>query len=128
MELGAFSISLTVADLAASKDFYQALGFQPVEGAGGDDWQILRNGQCTLGLFQGMFPKNMLTFNPGWVSETETQDPFTDIREIQSQLRSAGIEPQRAIDPGGTGPDSLTVFDPDGNPVFIDQHRDKPSA
>lgn len=128
MELGAFSISLSVADLAASKAFYKALGFQPVEGAGGEDWQIMRNGQCTLGLFQGMFPTNMLTFNPGWVSEEENKDPFTDIREIQSQLQAAGIEPQSAIDPEGTGPASLTVFDPDGNPVFIDQHRHRPST
>lgn len=125
-ELGAFSVSLAVRDLEASRAFYAVLGFAPVAGAPDKGWLILRNGDCTLGLFQGMFPKNMLTFNPGWRSEGEALTDFEDIRAIQARLQAAGIEIAQPTDPEGTGPASLTVMDPDGTPVFLDQHVPKP--
>ncbi|MEM9973486.1 MAG: VOC family protein [Pseudomonadota bacterium] len=126
MELGAFSVSLSVSNLSNSRSFYEALGFHEVAGEAEQGWLILRNGACTLGLFQGMFEKNMLTFNPGWVSETEPMESFTDIRAIQARLKEAGLSLVTEADPNSTGPASLVVEDPDGNPVLIDQHVPAP--
>ena len=122
MKLGNFSISLSVKDLQASKSFYAVLGFEPI---GGDDehgYSILRNGDTIIGLFQGMFEKNMLNFNPGWNADCETLDDFTDVRELQRQLKSQGIELASEADESTTGPGSFTVIDPDGNPILVDQH------
>ena len=123
MELGAFSISLTVKDLAASKAFYETLGFTTMGGDEGAGWLILKQGSTIVGLFQGMFERNMLTFNPGWDQAAQAVDPFTDIREIQRRLKEAGIEFVQEADETSTGPASFIVVDPDGNPVLFDQHR-----
>jgi len=124
VDLGAFSISLTVKDLEASRTFYSALGFEPFGGDAAQGWLILQNRErTTIGLFHGMFEKNMLTFNPGWASDATELDSFTDVRAIQRTLREHGIEPQMAADESTTGPASLIVVDPDGNPVLFDQHR-----
>lgn len=121
MELGAFSISLNVKDLAASKAFYGKLGFAAV--GGGDDWQILRNGDHVIGLFQGMFERNSLTFNPGWDQQGNESGSFTDVRELQRSLKKAGVALASEVDESGSGPGSLIIMDPDGNPILIDQHR-----
>ena len=123
MDLGAFSISLTVKDIERSRDFYKKLGFEEVGGEIAQNWLILRNGECTLGLFQGMFDKNILTFNPGWDSQANELDSFTDIRDLQAQLKARGLELVSEADPDTSGPASLTLLDPDGNPILIDQHR-----
>ena len=123
MDLGAFSISLAVKDIKASKGFYQKLGF---EIAGGDitqKWLILRNGDHTIGLFQGMFEKNMLTFNPGWDKNATNLDTFTDIRTLQIRLKEQGLEFANEADEHSTGPASFMLIDPDGNPILVDQHR-----
>ena len=122
MELGAFSISLSVADIGLSEDFYTALGFEPVGGDSSQGWLILRNGDHTIGLFQGMFPRNMLTFNPGWDKQANPLAEFTDIRELQQALKERGLELSQEVDERGSGPASLMLTDPDGNPVLIDQH------
>ena len=122
MELGAFSVSLAVKDLKASQDFYEKFGFRVVGGDAAQNWLILRNGDHTIGLFQGMFEKNVLTFNPGWDSQAHELDRFTDIRALQQQLKTAGVALATEADPQGTGPASITVVDPDGNPILIDQH------
>lgn len=122
MELGAFSVSLTVKDIKASQAFYEKLGFKEIHGNVEQNWLILQNGTHTIGLFQGMFEKNTLTFNPGWNAKAETLDSFTDIRELQRQLKAAGIQPIAAADEGTTGPASMILMDPDGNPILIDQH------
>jgi len=122
MELGAFSVSLNVADLAKSKAFYEALGFAAVFGEQDQGWLILRNGTTTIGLFHNMFERNILTFNPGWNANAETQDSFTDIREIQRKLQDSGIELADTVDESGSGPGNIMVIDPDGNPILIDQH------
>jgi len=122
MNLGTFSISLAVRDLDASHAFYAALGFAPVGGAASDGWMILKNGACTLGLFQGMFERNMLTFNPGWDADGRPVDGFTDVREIQRRLVAAGLSPTVSTDEKGQGPAHCMFTDPDGNPVLIDQH------
>ena len=122
MELGAFSISLAVADIAASRDFYEQLGFEVVGGDPAEGWQILRNGDHTIGLFQGMFDKNILTFNPGWDSQARPLDTFTDVRELQRQLKANGVQLVSEADENGTGPASFVAIDPDGNPVLVDQH------
>lgn len=122
MTLGAFSVSLNVKDLGASKAFYGELGFAPVGGDADQGWLILSDGDCTIGLFQDMFEKNTLTFNPGWDRNAQPLDDFEDVREIQKRLRKAGIEPVTAADETTTGPASLVLVDPDGNPVLIDQH------
>jgi len=121
MDLGAFSVSLTVKDLQASRAFYEKLGFTPFAGDG-THWQILRNREHVIGLFQGMFDRNILTFNPGWDQNARPVTGFTDIRELQRRLRAAGIEFATEADEKSTGPASFTVIDPDGNPVLVDQH------
>ncbi|MBV2360223.1 VOC family protein [Thalassococcus sp. CAU 1522] len=123
MQLGAFSVSLAVKDLAASQAFYEKLGFDAMGGDATQGWLILKNGETVIGLFQGMFERNMLTFNPGWDQGAQPLDAFTDIREIQKTLRDKGLEPVEPTDPDGTGPAHIVLTDPDGNPVLIDQHR-----
>ena len=122
MELGAFSVSLAVKDLEASRDFYEKLGFEVVGGDPSQNWQILRNGGHTIGLFQGMFDKNMLTFNPGWDDEAQPVDAFTDVRELQRRLKEAGVTLAVEADESGAGPASFVILDPDGNPILVDQH------
>ena len=123
MDLGNFSVSLAVRDLAASRAFYEALGFEVMGGEATQGWLILRNATATIGLFQGMFERNMLTFNPGWNQQAEEVNPFTDVREIQRELKASGVELTKEADPATTGPEHITLVDPDGNPVLIDQHR-----
>ena len=122
MELGAFSVSLAVKDLSASQSFYAKLGFVVVGGEADQNWLILRNGDHVIGLFQGMFDKNMLTFNPGWDGNAQELDTFTDVREIQRQLKEKGVEFVSEADESTTGPASFIVVDPDGNPILFDQH------
>jgi len=123
MDLGAFSISLAVEDIAASKAFYEKLGFEVFGGEASQNWLIMKNGDHVIGLFQGMFEKNSLTFNPGWDNNTRELDSFTDVREIQRQLKEQGVELISEADENTSGPASLIVVDPDGNPILIDQHR-----
>jgi catechol 2,3-dioxygenase-like lactoylglutathione lyase family enzyme len=123
MELGAFSVSLSVKDLEASRGFYAKLGFEAIGGNADENWLILRNGNHVIGLFHGMFDRNMLTFNPGWDQQCGETEPFTDVREIQKALRDAGISLASEADETTQGPASCMVVDPDGNPVLIDQHR-----
>lgn len=123
MNLGAFSVSLSVDDIEASRDFYSKLGFEPVHGNIGDNWLIMQNGEHVIGLFQGMFEKNMLTFNPGWDQHGKETQAFTDVREIQKQLKALGVQFATEADEAGDGPASFVVIDPDGNPVLVDQHR-----
>lgn len=122
MKLGAFSISLAVSDLQKSKAFYEGLGFSLLEGAACDDWCVLKNGETVIGLFQGMFDKNMLTFNPGWSQSAEKLDEFEDIRQLQKELTAKGYTLAQEADETSTGPASLMLIDPDGNPILIDQH------
>ena len=123
MDLGAFSISLAVEDIAASKVFYEKLGFEVFGGDASQNWLIMKNGDHVIGLFQGMFEKNTLTFNPGWDNNARELDSFTDVREIQRQLKEQGVELISEADENTSGPASLIVVDPDGNPILIDQHR-----
>jgi lactoylglutathione lyase len=122
MKLGAFSISLTVKDLAASRAFYEAFGFKFFGGDPAQNWLILKNGDHIVGLFQGMFEKNMLTFNPGWDQNAGKLDEFTDVRELQRQLKARGITFATQADESTSGPASFIAIDPDGNPVLVDQH------
>ena len=122
MHLGAFSVSLAVKDIAASRAFYAKLGFEPFAGDG-THWQILRNGDTVLGLFQGMFDKNVLTFNPGWDQGAQPLPSFTDVRELQKRLKAEGVTFVQQADETTTGPASFVVVDPDGNPILVDQHR-----
>ena len=122
MELGAFSISLAVKDIKASKTFYEKLGFKVFGGDISQNWLILKNGQHTIGLFQGMFDKNTLTFNPGWDSNADELDTFTDVRDLQRQLKAQGVELLSEADESTKGPASFVVVDPDGNPILVDQH------
>ncbi len=122
MNLGAFSISLAVKNLRASRDFYEKLGFTVFAGDAAQNWLILKNGDHAIGLFQGMFERNMLTFNPGWDSNAQKLDTFTDVRELQRQLKAAGVMVQMEADETTTGPASFVVVDPDGNPILVDQH------
>ena len=122
MEFGAFSISLAVEDLEASRVFYEKLGFEVIGGDPSQNWQILRNGDHTIGLFQGMFERNMLTFNPGWDGEGHTLDTFTDVRELQRRLKAKGVRLVSEADENSTGPASFVALDPDGNPILVDQH------
>jgi predicted enzyme related to lactoylglutathione lyase len=123
MDLGAFSISLTVKDLAASRAFYEMLGFTTMGGDAAQGWLILKNGDHIIGLFQGMFEKNMLTFNPGWDQNAQALPTFTDVRELQRRLKAQGMTFMTEADESTTGPGSFVVVDPDGNPVLVDQHR-----
>jgi catechol 2,3-dioxygenase-like lactoylglutathione lyase family enzyme len=123
MQLGTFSISLTVKDLAASRAFYEKLGFEKLGGDPSQNWLILKNGNHVIGLFHGMFEKNMLTFNPGWDSNAQPVDPFTDVREIQRRLKEQGVPLATEADETTQGPAFLMAIDPDGNPILIDQHR-----
>lgn len=122
MDLGAFSISLAVKDLKVSKSFYELFGFDVFGGDESQNWLIMKNGACVIGLFQGMFEKNMLTFNPGWDSEARELETFTDVRHLQHQLRNKGVEFINQADESTTGPASFMVMDPDGNPILVDQH------
>ena len=122
MELGAFSVSLAVKDIHASKAFYEKLGFEVFGGDISQNWLILKNGDHVIGLFQGMFEKNILTFNPGWTQDAQKLDAFTDVRELQRQLKAQGVEFMSEADEGTTGPASFVLVDPDGNPIYVDQH------
>ena len=122
MELGAFSISLAVKDLEASRQFYEKFGFKPFAGEASQNWLILKNGDHVIGLFQGMFEKNILTFNPGWDSNATKLASFTDVRELQRRLKAQGVTLVSEADESTTGPASFIAVDPDGNPVLVDQH------
>ena len=122
MPLGAFSVSLAVKDLAASRAFYEKLGFAAVFGEPDQGWQILRSGTTTIGLFQDMFERNILTFNPGWDAAAQPLDEYTDVRELQRRLAAEGVAFESKADDSTTGPASFVVVDPDGNPVLVDQH------
>ena len=122
MELGAFSISLAVKNLEASKSFYEKFGFKVFAGNAAQNWLILKNGDHVIGLFQGMFNKNTLTFNPGWDQNAQKLATFTDIRDLQRQLKAQGVQLQQEADETTTGPAHFFLFDPDGNPILVDQH------
>ena len=122
LPLGNFSVSLAVKDLATSRAFYEKLGFSVITGEVAENWLILQNGAATIGLFQGMFERNTLTFNPGWDSSGNPLPQFTDVRELQRRLKAAGIVPSAEADESGQGPASFMVIDPDGNPILFDQH------
>ncbi len=122
MELGAFSISLAVKDITASKAFYEKFGFEDFGGDISQNWLIMKNGDTVIGLFQGMFEKNILTFNPGWDSNAQKLEAFTDVRELQRQLKAQGVEFASEADESTTGPASFIAVDPDGNPILFDQH------
>ncbi len=122
MQLGNFSISLAVKDLQASRDFYEKFGFVALGGDPSKGWLILKNGDHVIGLFQGMFEKNMLTFNPGWDSNAQTLSSYTDIRELQRQLKRKGVKLVTEADETTTGPAHFIAVDPDGNPILVDQH------
>jgi len=126
MRLGNFSVSLAVKDLAASRAFYEKLGFHVI-GGNGRNWSILQNETATIGLFQGMFDRNILTFNPGWDRRCATLPEFDDVRDIQRTLREQGVSLTTTADESTTGPASLTLFDPDGNQILIDQHVPRPA-
>ncbi len=123
MQLGAFSISLSVKDLKASQSFYEALGFVTMGDYSDQGWMMLKNGDTIIGLFKGMFEGNMLTFNPGWDQNAQNLDDFDDVRAIQNHLKKAGIELSEEADPDSKGPAHITLKDPDGNVILIDQHR-----
>jgi catechol 2,3-dioxygenase-like lactoylglutathione lyase family enzyme len=122
MDLGAFSVSLAVKDIQASQEFYAKFGFEVFGGDASQNWLILKNGDCVIGLFQGMFERNMLTFNPGWDSNARELDDLTDVRDLQRQLKAQGVELVSEVDESTTGPGSFMAIDPDGNPVLVDQH------
>lgn len=122
MELGAFSVSLAVKDIEASKLFYEKLGFTVFAGDQSQNWLIMKNNDHTIGLFQGMFDKNILTFNPGWSSDAQQLREFTDVRELQRQLKSKGVNMILQADEHSSGPASFMIVDPDGNAILIDQH------
>jgi catechol 2,3-dioxygenase-like lactoylglutathione lyase family enzyme len=122
MDLGNFSISLAVKDLAASRSFYEKFGFSVFGGDAAQNWLIMKNGEHVIGLFQGLFEKNILTFNPGWDSSARELDTFTDVRELQRRLRAQGVQFEQEADESTTGPASFLAVDPDGNPILVDQH------
>ena len=122
MELGAFSISLAVKDIHASKEFYEKLGFTVFAGDINQNWLILKNSDHVIGLFQGMFEKNTLTFNPGWDSNANQLEEYTDVRDLQRKLKESGVQIASEADENSSGPASFVVIDPDGNPILIDQH------
>jgi catechol 2,3-dioxygenase-like lactoylglutathione lyase family enzyme len=122
MDLGSFSVSLAVKNLSVSKEFYEKLGLEVFAGDANQGWLIMKGPSCVVGLFQGMFERNILTFNPGWDSSAQPLDSFTDVREIQEKLKAAGIEFASEADEATTGPASFVILDPDGNPILVDQH------
>jgi lactoylglutathione lyase len=122
MNLGSFSISLAVKDITLSRAFYEKLGFKSFGGDVAQNWVILKNGEHVIGLFQGMFEKNILTFNPGWDSSARQLPEFTDVRELQRQLKAQGMVMVTEADENTTGPASFVITDPDGNPILVDQH------
>jgi catechol 2,3-dioxygenase-like lactoylglutathione lyase family enzyme len=122
MDLGAFSVSLAVRDLEASRAFYEKLGFVQFHGDASQNWLILRNRDAVIGLFQGLFERNTLTFNPGWDGNAQPVASFTDVRELQRRLKADGVSIQTEVDESGSGPGFFIVVDPDGNPIFFDQH------
>ncbi len=126
MQLGNFSVSLVVKDIAASRAFYEKLGFQVVSGDQSKNWLVLRNEDTKIGLFQGMFPKNTLTFNPGWDSNKNTLPEFRDVRDLQKTLKTRGLTPSPAADEATNGPAYFMLIDPDGNPILFDQHVASP--
>jgi catechol-2,3-dioxygenase len=121
LKVGAFSVSLAVKDLKVSRAFYEKLGFKSTSG-NGRNWQVMRNGEHVIGLFQGMFEKNILTFNPGWDQHTKKLDAFTDVRDIQKKLKAQGVKLDTEADETKSGPASFTLMDPDGNQILFDQH------
>jgi catechol 2,3-dioxygenase-like lactoylglutathione lyase family enzyme len=127
VQLGNFSVSLAVKDIKASKAFYEKLDFKQVAGKLEQNWVVLQNGTTKIGLFQGMFEKNSLTFNPGWDSERKTPKDFQDVRELQRILKQRGIQLQTEADESTDGPAYFSLVDPDGNPILVDQHVPKPS-
>jgi catechol 2,3-dioxygenase-like lactoylglutathione lyase family enzyme len=127
MNLGNFSVSLAVKSLAASRAFYEKLGFRAIGGNEAQNWLIMQNETSTIGLFQGMFDKNLLTFNPGWDRNANPLAGFDDVRELQRTLQARGLTLASAADESSTGPASLMLIDPDGNPILIDQHVPKPA-
>lgn len=122
MDLGAFSISLAVKDLAESRSFYEKLGFEKFGGDEEQNWLIMKNGDHVIGLFQGMFENNILTFNPGWDQNANPLDSFTDVRELQKALKAEGVSFVSEADETTIGPASFVIVDPDGNPILVDQH------
>lgn len=122
MKLGNFSLSLAVKDIAASREFYEKLGFSEFGGDQSQGWLILKNDTVLLGLFQGMFEDNLLTFNPGWDNNAQAVEGFTDVRELQRRLKDSGITPTVEVDEAGSGPGSFVISDPDGNIIMFDQH------
>jgi lactoylglutathione lyase len=122
MDLGNFSVSLAVKDIEASRLFYEKLGFTVFMGEKSQNWLIMKNGEHAIGLFQGMFEKNILTFNPGWNSDAQQLGEFTDVRELQRQLKDRGVSMISEADESSTGPASFLIVDPDGNPILVDQH------
>ena len=126
MKLGNFSVSLAVKDIAASRAFYEKLGFKVVSGDQSKNWLVLKNEDTKIGLFQGMFDRNTLTFNPGWDSEKASLANFADVRELQKALKAQGLTPNPAADESGTGPGYFMLMDPDGNPILVDQHVESP--
>lgn len=123
MDLGAFSVSLAVKDIAVSKAFYEKLGFTTLGGEQSQGWLILKNGSTVIGLFQGMFEKNILTFNPGWDQNAQNLAEFTDVRQIQQQLQAQGVTLLQRADANTSGPAHIVLEDPDGNQIMLDQHR-----
>ena len=129
MSLGAFSVSLAVKDINRSIEFYQTLGFDLFHDGTEQNYVILKNGEAVIGLFQGMFEGNILTFNPGWAQDaTALTTPFEDVRDIQSRLQQSGVEIPTSADPNETGPASIMLTDPDGNTILFDQHVPKPTS
>ncbi len=126
MRLGNFSVSLAVKDIAASRAFYEKLGFRAIAGDQAKNWLILQNETSTIGLFQGMFNRNTLTFNPGWDRSSQTLPDFDDVRDIQRTLKARGLTPAPEADETSAGPASFMLIDPDGNPILIDQHVPAP--
>ena len=122
MNLGAFSVSLAVKDIEVSRNFYEKFGFKVFAGNASQDWLILKNADHAIGLFQGMFEKNILTFNPGWDNNAQKLASFTDVRDLQRQLQAQGVQLQQQADESTTGPASFIAVDPDGNPILVDQH------
>jgi catechol 2,3-dioxygenase-like lactoylglutathione lyase family enzyme len=128
VDLGTFSVSLSVKDLATTRAFYERLGFTVFHDASEQRYLILRNGRCTIGLFEGMFEGNILTFNPGWDDDAQPLETFTDVRDIQAALDDAGVELLNRADPESSGPENVMLTDPEGNVILFDQHVPRPGG